>query len=113
MHDALTIFGTLRDEFLCYYETPFAVRDPSVMRERRALLEEDAAIAREPWLEPVAPYASVPHALEESCRRTGAAAELAEFAQLGLIDPSHTLRTHQEHALAAAQAGRHVVITAG
>jgi len=114
MPDPLSIFDSLREQYIRYYETPFSVRDRAVQRERSGLLREDKAIAREPWLEPIPPYANVPHGLAESCRLSGAHADLAEFAALGLIDPAHTLRLHQEQALhAACHDDKHVVVTAG
>ena len=114
MSDALTIFDSLRNEYIRYYETPFSVRDKGVMEERHARLLEDGVISREPWIEPIAPYKNVPHDLQESCRIAGAHADLAEFAQLGLLDPRFSLRTHQEAALKAACSDqKHVVITAG
>jgi Lhr-like helicase len=114
MSDAISIFNSLRDYYVRYYETPFAVRDPSVERERRELLLRDGAIAREPWIEPIPRYADVEHDLSESVRLAGAPPELADFAAHGLIESGRRLRTHQEEALKAAHsAGKHVVVTAG
>ena len=95
MRDALSIFDALRDQYLRYYDTPFAVREPSVMAERRRLLLEDRAIAREPWLEPIAPYATVEANLAHACEQAGADPDLAEFAALGLLPRDARLRTHQ------------------
>jgi len=112
--DPLTTFEQLRDEFIRYYETPFAVRDEGVTKERHDLLLEDRVIAREPWLEPVVPYKNVPHDVAESCRLAGASADLAEFAGLGLLDPSFNLRTHQEEALSVVfKEKKNAVVTAG
>lgn len=113
MNDALAIFENLRDYYIRYYETPFSVRDEGVERERHDLLLEDKTISREPWLEPIAPYATVDHELAKSCEVAGAPEELADFAACGLIPADRRLYVHQEQALAAAQEGKHVVITAG
>jgi ATP-dependent helicase YprA (DUF1998 family) len=113
VNDALAIWENLRDYYIRYYETPFSVRDEGVERERHNLLLEDKTISREPWLEPLAPYAAVSHDLLRSCKEAGAPAELAEFAVCGAIPPGRNLYLHQERALAAANAGKHVVITAG
>ncbi|MFN8151434.1 MAG: hypothetical protein U0R24_09975 [Solirubrobacterales bacterium] len=43
--DPLTIFEELKSQYLRYYDTPFAMRDESLMRERRQLLERDAVIS--------------------------------------------------------------------
>src|SRR5579884_2777022 len=98
MSDAISTFRRLRDDYIRYYETPFAVRDEAVMRERHELLLEDGVIAREPWIEPIAPYKNVPHDFGESCSIAGADPDLALFAPLGLLDPRFALRTHQEGA---------------
>ncbi len=114
MSDAISTFRRLRDDYIRYYETPFAVRDEAVMRERHELLLEDGVIAREPWIEPIAPYKNVPHDFGESCSIAGADPDLALFAPLGLLDPRFALRTHQEGALrAACTENKHVVVTAG
>ena len=113
MNDALGIFEELRDYYVRYYETPFSVRDAGVERERHDLLLEDKTISREPWLEPIAPYATVDHDLATSCEKAGVPAELADFAACGLMPSDRNLYVHQEQALAAAQRGEHVVITAG
>jgi Lhr-like helicase len=113
LNDALSIFENLRDYYVRYYETPFSLRDAGVERERHKLLLEEGTIAREPWLEPIAPYAAVSHDLSSSCQAAGAPQELTDFASCGLIPSERPLYVHQEQALAAAQRGEHVVITAG
>jgi hypothetical protein len=114
MPDALTIFDKLRAQYLRYYDTPFAVRDEAVMTERRRILEADRGISREPWLEPIAPYATVQHDLASACAAARADPDLAEFAALGLLPPGARLRTHQAEALeASCRFNKHVVVTAG
>src|SRR5215210_4950195 len=98
MSDALSIFRSLRDYYVRYYETPFAVRDPAVEQERHELLLQDRAIAREPWIEPIPRYADVDHDLAESVSRAGAPPALADLVALGLVGPGRRLRTHQEAA---------------
>ena len=71
---------------------------------------EDAAISREPWLEPIAPYALRDELARGVLRAAGADPDLADFASHGLLPPR--LRTHQFDALQAA-ARQHVIVTAG
>lgn len=114
MRDPLSIHDALREQYLRYYDTPFAVRDPAVMAERRGLLLEDRAIAREPWLEPIAPYETVQEDLHQACAAAGAHPDLATFAALGLLPPDARLRTHQADALqAVCEQDKHVIVTAG
>lgn len=113
MTDPLTIYDRLTEQFLRYYDTPFAVRDESVMAERRALLSAEGAISREPWLEPIAPYAQREELFSQSCTEAGAHQDLAAFASIGLLPVDAHLRTHQFDAIKAAEAGDHVIVTAG
>lgn len=113
MPDAITIHDELKSQYLRYYDTPFAVRDEAVMQERRNLLLEDAAISREPWLEPIAPYAQRDEPFAQSCALAGAHPDLASFAAPGLLPVDARLRTHQFEALQAAAQGQHVIVTAG
>jgi hypothetical protein len=53
MNDPLSVVESLRDFYVRYCETPFAIRDPAVAAEPHQLLLEDKTIAREPWLEPL------------------------------------------------------------
>ena len=43
--DALTIFDSLIDQYIRYYETPFAVRDEGVQAERHRLLRQEGTIS--------------------------------------------------------------------
>ncbi|WP_334131827.1 DEAD/DEAH box helicase, partial [Silanimonas lenta] len=111
--DAIGVFKALLSDYLRYYETPFAVRDEGIARERRRLLETEGVIHRRPLLEPVARYEEVPEPLGESCREAGAHEDLAEFVVPALFPPGARLRTHQAEALRASLAGEDVVVTAG
>jgi ATP-dependent helicase YprA (DUF1998 family) len=113
MREPIAIFDYLRDLYVRYYETPFSVRDRSIQEERHDRLHEDRVIARDPWLEPIARYATVEGPLADSCARAGVP-ELADLAERGLIEPGRSLYEHQEQTLrAATQDGKNVVITAG
>ena len=112
--DAASVFATLRDYFFRYYETPFAMADSRLHRERRELLDQDGVTWREPWLEPLRDFDTAGVTLEESCARARASPDLAEFARAGLVPPEiAALYRHQEQALQAVLAGRNVVVTAG
>jgi Lhr-like helicase len=114
MSDALSIFDGLLDQYIRYYETPFSVRDESIQAERHRLLRQEGTISREPWIEPVPPYANVDRTIAESVAVAGAHPDLAALAPLGLLNPEFSLRVHQEEALSAVcQDGKHLVVTAG
>ncbi len=77
MPDALTIFDRLLDQYVRYYETPFAVRDEAIQEERHRLLLQEGTVSREPWIEPVPPYANVDRSLAESVALASADPDLA------------------------------------
>ena len=112
MRDPLGLFDTLLDHYIRYYETPFSVRDEQISAERHQLLMDEGEVYREPWIEVLPSYRSSPRTVAESCERAGSPPELADFAVPGLLDEGLTLYSHQERALEAAQAGKHVVLTA-
>ena len=113
MTDAMGLSDSLRDYYIRYYETPFAVSDEGVSRERRALLESEGAVFREPYLEPLARYASSGRSIEDSCRAAHVTTELAEFIVPTMFRPGMQLYTHQEAALIHGAAGDNIVVTAG
>ncbi len=112
--DVLQLFETLRSYVFRYYDTAFALRDDGVMRERRALLDQDGVAWREPWIEVLRDYIPAGGTLEESCSQLGADADLAAFARAGLIPRSiDRLHQHQHRALEESLSGKNVVVTAG
>jgi ATP-dependent helicase YprA (DUF1998 family) len=113
--DAVKAFETLREYYFRYYDTPFAVADEHVQRERLALLNQDGVTWREPWIEPLRDYDLAGRDVAESCAAMDAPSELAEFARCGLLPPDAIgqLYRHQEQALEAVLRGSNLVITAG
>ncbi|MEU2205598.1 DEAD/DEAH box helicase [Microbacterium oleivorans] len=112
--DAVQTFEHLRDAYFKYYDTPFGLADSVLQAERRALLNRDGGVFREPLLELRPEYEDTGRSLAESVDTVGAAPELAEFASLGLMKDVRALYRHQEDALRAGISdGRHMVITAG
>lgn len=112
--DAVQTFEHLREAYFKYYDTPFGLADPVLQAERKALLNRDGGVFREPLLELRPEYENTGRSLAESMHAVGAVPELAEFASLGLMKGVPALYRHQEDALRAGVSdGRHMVITAG
>ncbi|MGE0025595.1 MAG: DEAD/DEAH box helicase [Thermoleophilia bacterium] len=109
----MSLFDSLLGDYVRYYETPFALRDQDIARERSRLLWQDGVIHRRPWLEPVARYEVVDRSLRESMAEAGAPDELADFITPGLFLADARLRTHQEDSLRRSLGGENVVVTAG
>jgi len=100
----------LRDAFLRYYQTAYALRDPGLTAERRALLQDDGVFA-EPYLELMPTYAPSTATVTEMFAACGVG-EAAGFVSSGLM-PYERAFTHQEQSLRHALAGRDVVVTSG
>ncbi len=112
--DAVKTFEHLREAYFKYYDTPFGLADPNLQAERRALLDRDGGVFREPLLELRPEYEGTGRSLTDSVIAVGAAPELAEFASRGLLKGVPALHGHQEAALAAGvTSGKNMVITAG
>lgn len=56
MNNPLSLFRNLRDLYLRYLDSPFDLRYADLVRERRALLDRDGYLWREPLIEPVPAY---------------------------------------------------------
>jgi DEAD/DEAH box helicase domain-containing protein len=113
LHEALT------DAYLRYYDTAFWLRDDTLRAERRALLEADGVVFREPLIEPVLPYEST-ETLGEVCEEVGLSHDLAENLARMLFnaDAGFPLRAHQAEAMRASLSTsdvsqRNVVVTSG
>jgi hypothetical protein len=113
LNNPLVIRDRLLEEYLRYYETPFAVNSESVMSERRQLLQTEGEISREVWLEPIAPYKKHEAKFAQACQEAGAHHDLAEFAGGRILPPGSYLFEHQFEALRAAESGKNVIVTAG
>jgi DEAD/DEAH box helicase domain-containing protein len=112
MNDPYGVFETLKEHYLMYIESRFALRHEKLRQERQALLNQDTRLYREPHIEFVPPYQSSGKKLPEAAAEIdGLPPELGDFAAHGLFGPLY-LYQHQYEAIKAAQ-DRHVVITAG
>src|SRR5579859_3736817 len=114
----VSVYAALKEGYLRYFDTAFWLRDPTMMGERRALLETDGTVFREPLLEAIMPYTSGP-TIAETCAAVGLSEGVA--MSLGRLlfrsGAEFRLRPHQADALrtslAPHAAKRNVVVTSG
>jgi len=52
----ITLFDQLRQTYLRYLDSPFDLRYEPLVAERRAMLDRDGRLYREPLIEPIPPY---------------------------------------------------------
>ena len=58
MSNPIALFEDLRDMYLRYLDSPFDLRYPDLVAERRALLNVDGRLFRQPLIEPIPAYQS-------------------------------------------------------
>ena len=121
MRNPITLFNDLREMYLRYLDSPFDLRYPDLVRERRSLLEPDGRICREPLIEAVPAYEKCPTAFPQVAQSLldqhwtpTLINDLATFTSLGLFPNDRQPYTHQRDAFSNSVIDRHdVVITTG
>lgn len=113
------ILRYIQDAYLRYYDTAFWLRDPNLLAERRALLNETGATAQDVLLESVLPYLSTA-SIAEAAAQAGLTSRQSETLARILFGKPDTfrLRKHQAEALVTSLATasapkRNIVITSG
>jgi DEAD/DEAH box helicase domain-containing protein len=121
MSDPIALFDELREMYLRYLDSPFDLRYPELVAERRALLNMDGRIFRHPLIEPVPAYESSNQTFQTIAQNLLAGSwtqadvtDLADFVSLELFPASRLPYTHQEQVVAESVVnGNDVIVTTG
>lgn len=121
MSDPIALFDDLREMYLRYLDSPFDLRYPDLVAERRNLLNLDGRIFRQPLIEPVPAYQSsnrtfqaMSQALLAGAWPQAAINDLADFVSLELFPASRQPYAHQEQVFAESVVnGNDVIVTTG
>ena len=114
MNDPFRVFIELRQAYTRYLDSPFRLRYPALMQERRSLLDQDRQLYREPLFEPVVPYKLSGRTIVAGCRDVGASSDVADYVAAGGLFPlNRELFQHQLDAWRASRSGEAVVVTTG
>ena len=114
MNDPFGTFDELRQAYLRYLDSPFRLRYPALMEERRRLLDHDRQLYREPLFEPVVPYKLSGRTVRDACSEFGSSSDVADYVAAGGMFPaSWELFQHQLDAWTASRSGEAVVVTTG
>jgi DEAD/DEAH box helicase domain-containing protein len=110
----------LGDMYLRYLDSPFALRYGDLTLERRALLNQDGRLFRQPLVEPIPAYVKTGVEVEATLSNLWNGTpdetyvpEVASFILSGAFRPGWQLFAHQEQVLRHSSAGHDVVITTG
>ncbi len=121
MNNPIALFRNLRDIYRRYLDSPLAIRYDALRDERRALLDQDRRLWREPLIEPVpaypscgADFAATMHELLDGLWGHEVAGEVADFLGPSLFPKEWQPYSHQREAFQRALVERQdVVVTTG
>jgi hypothetical protein len=105
----------LRGIYRRFYDSVYAITNPGVAAERRALLQAGAQLDAHTLIEPVPPYKSSGLTVQQAVDQLGLRADLAQDAAsfLAPLMEGRRLYTHQAQALASVYAGEDTVTSGG
>jgi DEAD/DEAH box helicase domain-containing protein len=121
MKSPSTVFESLRDMYLRYLDSPFDLRYPNLVAERRQLLGVDGRIYRLPLIEPLpayqtcgVPFSSVAQDVLSGTWSQNDIDDLIDFVSLELFPPSRHPYTHQREVFEEVVVNGHdAVVTTG
>lgn len=127
MSNPIAIFEDLRDTYLRYLDSPFDLRYPDLVAERRQLIDRDGRLYRRPLIEPVPAYqpsgytfSQTVHSLLGPVWSQAEIADLSAFVSQGLFPPTlpngrpRELYVHQREAFDESVVhGGDVIVTTG
>lgn len=121
MSNPVAVFNSLRETYLRYLDSPFDLRYPDLVNERRQLLDQDGRLYRQPLIEPVPVYRSTQQTFGQAAQQVLAQGwpaqdvkDLVDFVSLGLFQPPLQLYIHQREVFEQSVVhGRDVVVTTG
>jgi ATP-dependent helicase YprA (DUF1998 family) len=107
MSNPIALFDDLREMYLRYLDSPFDLRYPDLVSERRTLLNIDGRLFRQPLIEPIPAYRSsnqtfqlLAQSLLGSSWSQTEISDLANFVSLELFPPSRLPYAHQQQVFA-------------
>ena len=117
------VFNSLRETYLRYLDSPFDLRYPDLVQERREMLNQDGRIYRQPLLEVIPAYRKCDEMLSNIAQRLlgpsvswprDLVTEFIEFVALGLFPSQQRPYIHQKVSLEESVVrGRDIIITTG
>ncbi|MBV6425077.1 MAG: hypothetical protein NAOJABEB_02891 [Steroidobacteraceae bacterium] len=127
MSNPLAIFEDLRDTYFRYLDSPFDLRYPDLVAERRALLDADGRLYRRPLIEPIPAYQLCGQTFSQAAQALlgpvwpqPVVTDLSAFVSQGLFPPAlpngqpRELYTHQRTVFEESVVNGHdVVVTTG
>ncbi|RSK27609.1 DEAD/DEAH box helicase [Bacillus sp. HMF5848] len=114
MEDIIGIFTRMKEMFIRYMDSPFALGHEKLMEERKEILEEEGNIYQYPYIEAMPNFKSSNKNVREACKSIGWSTDFGDFANRGLFNKDHNLHLHQYHAFEKVLIDKkNIVVTSG
>jgi DEAD/DEAH box helicase domain-containing protein len=114
MKDVHGIFNRMKDMYIRYMNSPFALGHEKLMAEREAILQQEGNIYQYPYIEALPPYKSSTLNVESACKKIGWPTYFGDFSTKGLFDRDHYLHLHQFQAFEEVlKNNKNIVVTSG
>ncbi|QOL50238.1 DEAD/DEAH box helicase [Massilia litorea] len=118
MKDPIASFEHIQASIKRYITSAFGTNSPTFERDRKALLDKDAVLFQEPFVEPIPSYESgktlaALAGADLPGMTTEAKEAFCSIASAGLFKDGHPLYVHQQRMLQQALEGKHCVVVTG
>ncbi|WP_349407933.1 DEAD/DEAH box helicase [Pseudalkalibacillus sp. SCS-8] len=114
MNDVLGVFNRMKEMYIRYMDSPFALGHEKLMEERETILSEPGNVYQYPYIEAMPPFKSSGKNVTSSCKSIGWSTDFGDFASKGLFNNNHSLHLHQYSAFKEVlKNNKNVVVTSG
>ncbi|MBS9806377.1 DEAD/DEAH box helicase [Bacillus toyonensis] len=114
MNDVLGAFNRMKEMYIRYMDSPYALGHEKLMAEREEILSKEGNIYQYPYIEAMPPFKSSNKNVVNSCESIGWPTDFGEFASKGLFGSNHNLHLHQFEAFnQVLKNKKNVVVTSG
>ncbi|WP_199619859.1 DEAD/DEAH box helicase [Paenibacillus alkalitolerans] len=114
MENVLGLFERMKEMYIRYMDSPFALGHDKLSEERRAILEQEGNIYQYPYIEALPPFKSSGMHVKDVCIELGIDTEFADFADLGLFSSKLKMHKHQYEAFKqVVRNKKNIVVTSG
>lgn len=114
MKDVLGIFERMKEMYIRYMNSPFALGNEKLSDERNQLLKSSGNIYQYPYIEAMPAFKSSGRTIRDAWKELGWSEDFVDFASKGLFNSDIKLHLHQFQAIQnVLKLNKNIVITSG